>query len=774
MIRIIKSKKSILLLVAFALILLLSPVHCYAKNTVNFIYSKDTKKQTSLANLDKAGAAIRKIFSTYASNFGSFDNLNINIVTYEDCIKKTLACDSLYWGDFDTNSNFKYIIYDNFVQGTANMNAHEILHGFNPGSWQNPNNHYDVKLKDNRTWNEMFTAYYSDRYFPGDPGCITMSHLSTFYFYDSPEIGLIRPNQEHVVFRVENDTSTSTIGLPSLDCAYDYVTATLPKIFEVLRLLGISDPESFVQKASYTGKLSTIDSLIKPYSSDFMYNIGSVLNPYWIKLFTGNKDFMQSKNELRKALAYIDSVKQKIIVAGISEVASADSNLGTIRLDIGEQNAMPGTDIAINSNINGLFPVGDYTYKAYIAMHPSESAPTASVSDSNTWVLYNTGATDNTFQVTAADASSPFAEYTLPAVTWKVTNTTEFGTRYIKLVVFDQNNSIICSDTGFININASILPISLTANGEKYFQFDKTTATTDLIKIVGTLTAESTTTTYAGELYISKEGYTDQTDKYAENASDFELVGKKTFERNDSPQTLDYDWTPKNNDSKTGLHEVVYKVYADGTFISKLIIWIKICKNGACSVVIPPAEGDKSTIELKGALAEAGIKVDFESYTSVVKFIKDTWFPIIIGMFAFFGIIYSGWMYIMSAGDQAKADKGKKGLLYSVIGVAIAVLAQVIIKVSESMIDKFSGATSVVGSNSIFTKVTDVIAIISGILAFIYLVYSGILYLTAAGNPDNSKKGLQGVINAAIGIVIIVTAWAIIGAVTGTLGSYFK
>jgi hypothetical protein len=256
------------------------------------------------------------------------------------------------------------------------------------------------------------------------------------------------------------------------------------------------------------------------------------------------------------------------------------------------------------------------------------------------------------------------------------------------------------------------------------------------------------------------------------------MVEKNVWPNLSGTTNKTYSWSVAPTGSEVGNHEVAIKVYDLSTSPSKLIgsksMWIKLCKGSNCGTSVAPTEGDKSTLKLEGALAEAGIKVDFKSYASVVKFIKDTWFPIIIGMFAFFGIIYSGWMYIMSAGDQVKADKGKKGLLYSVIGIAIAVLAQVIIKVSESMIDKFSGATSVVGSNSIFTKVTDQIAIISGMLAFIYLIYSGILYLTAAGNPDNSKKGLQGVINAAIGIVIIVTAWAIIGAVTGTLGSYFK
>lgn len=63
------------------------------------------------------------------------------------------------------------------------------------------------------------------------------------------------------------------------------------------------------------------------------------------------------------------------------------------------------------------------------------------------------------------------------------------------------------------------------------------------------------------------------------------------------------------------------------------------------------------------------------------------------------------------------------------------------------------------------TKVINVILSVAGALAVIYLIYSGILYITAAGNPDSAKKGQQGIINAVIGIVIIVIAYFIVGAV---------
>ncbi len=70
-------------------------------------------------------------------------------------------------------------------------------------------------------------------------------------------------------------------------------------------------------------------------------------------------------------------------------------------------------------------------------------------------------------------------------------------------------------------------------------------------------------------------------------------------------------------------------------------------------------------------------------------------------------------------------------------------------------------------------KVVNVILLIAGIAAVIYLIYSGILYITAAGNPDSAKKGQQGIINAVIGIIVILLAYVIINAVTKTTDAQF-
>ena len=58
---------------------------------------------------------------------------------------------------------------------------------------------------------------------------------------------------------------------------------------------------------------------------------------------------------------------------------------------------------------------------------------------------------------------------------------------------------------------------------------------------------------------------------------------------------------------------------------------------------------------------------------------------------------------------------------------------------------------------------------VAGALAVIYLIYSGILYITAAGNPDAAKKGQQGIVNAIIGLVIIVLAYVIVNVIVSAV-----
>lgn len=54
---------------------------------------------------------------------------------------------------------------------------------------------------------------------------------------------------------------------------------------------------------------------------------------------------------------------------------------------------------------------------------------------------------------------------------------------------------------------------------------------------------------------------------------------------------------------------------------------------------------------------------------------------------------------------------------------------------------------------------------VAGFLAVLYLIYGGILYVTAGGDTEKATKGRTTIINAVIGIVIILVAFVIVRTV---------
>lgn len=73
--------------------------------------------------------------------------------------------------------------------------------------------------------------------------------------------------------------------------------------------------------------------------------------------------------------------------------------------------------------------------------------------------------------------------------------------------------------------------------------------------------------------------------------------------------------------------------------------------------------------------------------------------------------------------------------------------------------------------NKIFGHAIDVVLWVAGALAIIYIIYSGILYITSAGNPDSAKKGQQGLVNGVIGLIVVVLSYYMATAIAEYAGS---
>jgi hypothetical protein len=67
----------------------------------------------------------------------------------------------------------------------------------------------------------------------------------------------------------------------------------------------------------------------------------------------------------------------------------------------------------------------------------------------------------------------------------------------------------------------------------------------------------------------------------------------------------------------------------------------------------------------------------------------------------------------------------------------------------------------------IWGRVFKVIFAFLGAAAVILLIWAGIQYITAGGSPDKAKKARAQIISIVVGIIVLVSAYAIISAILG-------
>jgi hypothetical protein len=73
-----------------------------------------------------------------------------------------------------------------------------------------------------------------------------------------------------------------------------------------------------------------------------------------------------------------------------------------------------------------------------------------------------------------------------------------------------------------------------------------------------------------------------------------------------------------------------------------------------------------------------------------------------------------------------------------------------------------SGNDNVAGPNGILVRVTNLIALITGIVAVGMIIYSGFTYVTSAGDSGKLEQARKTIIYALVGLVVIVVARGII------------
>lgn len=72
------------------------------------------------------------------------------------------------------------------------------------------------------------------------------------------------------------------------------------------------------------------------------------------------------------------------------------------------------------------------------------------------------------------------------------------------------------------------------------------------------------------------------------------------------------------------------------------------------------------------------------------------------------------------------------------------------------------GKDPISGSNGILKKITNLIALLAGVVAVILVVISGFQFITSGGDPGKVASARSALIGALVGVVIVVAAQAIL------------
>jgi len=74
-----------------------------------------------------------------------------------------------------------------------------------------------------------------------------------------------------------------------------------------------------------------------------------------------------------------------------------------------------------------------------------------------------------------------------------------------------------------------------------------------------------------------------------------------------------------------------------------------------------------------------------------------------------------------------------------------------------------------VSGNDLLTNGLNAVYFILGMIAIIIIVMAGFRYVTSNGDPGKAQKAMQTILYAAIGLVVVIAAFAITNFVTGRI-----
>lgn len=103
----------------------------------------------------------------------------------------------------------------------------------------------------------------------------------------------------------------------------------------------------------------------------------------------------------------------------------------------------------------------------------------------------------------------------------------------------------------------------------------------------------------------------------------------------------------------------------------------------SAALVAPVAVFAQITTPSGTGLPEASVT---DIVTNIMK-----WLLMLVGILGVIGFVIAGILYLTSAGDQNQIDRAKKAMIYSIVGVLVALLGLIILAAMRKLLGAQTG-----------------------------------------------------------------------------------
>jgi len=152
--------------------------------------------------------------------------------------------------------------------------------------------------------------------------------------------------------------------------------------------------------------------------------------------------------------------------------------------------------------------------------------------------------------------------------------------------------------------------------------------------------------------------------------------------------------------------------------------------------------------------------------TNLTKFtgaISGQIYPFLLPL-ALLAIIIGGLQIVTAAGNESKVGAGKKTITLALIGLAVILSANEIVQ----LVAKMAGGgqvNSVESAKTLFSGIINIILTQAGIVGVLFVVYGGMMIITAFGNESKITNGKKVIQWALIGLVCVVASSTLFNSV---------